>query len=773
MPSSLFRCKRFQLALTLVHLLFICNFVCQAQAEKVSTEEWNISADKIARYDDPNSIVAQGNVILTKREKLPPQKTADEVKASMWSGLLEEKVKKPVIASTKVGQSSKPVYQTTMTIQADWMVYDVDIKSIKAKGHVQISSKDSQLFAKEGVLNLVNETGIFSDATILNTENSLHLEGKKIEKTGVDTYRINDGWVITCKLEDGQTPPWSFSSSETNVRQDGFAVLKHAKFNIRNVPVFYTPYLVVPVKNTRQTGFLFPEFSSSTNNGFGLDLPFFVNISDSADVTFYPEYYAKRGFMPGVEFRYVLSASDKGILTATYLHDMLSDPSGTAYYSDTGYTRDSSDRYWLRGKMDHSFANWQTRLDIDVVSDQDYLDEFDTGIMGFEKTHNRYLDTFGRGFQNKSETLRENTFKALRSWNGMSLQMGLLAINDVSHSTDSNTDSPLWQLPSIDFSGIVPIRDSFFSFGWDTNYIDYWREDGKGGHRFDINPTISTPIPLGPYLESRAEVGLRDTFYIVQTYGDGKWDNNNTPNRLYPEFETEVATTLERNFKVPGSSDRTMTHQVRPYLKYGYIPDVDQNDLPQFDDVDRIDPKNAITYGADNYLNLFTGNEGKWSSLSDYAEWKIEQSYDLIDEASVGHFSDIFSELKWWPLTGTYISYKTYYDVYDNKFNRHVFGGLSSNSRGDYLSLDYSFNDEENIEQINGTILAHLINGWIAEASIEHSISQSETVEAKGSLTYQTACWAVKFESRFTPDDTSFLVIFSLANIGFPLGVNL
>ena len=35
-----------------------------------------------------------------------------------------------------------------------------------------------------------------------------------------------------------------------------------------------------------------------------------------------------------------------------------------------------------------------------------------------------------------------------------------------------------------------------------------------------------------------------------------------------------------------------------------------------------------------------------------------------------------------------------------------------SNSRGDRLSLDYSFNDTANIEQINGAFLAHIINGW-------------------------------------------------------------
>lgn len=778
MLSRLFRVNHITHTLVSLLLLFFCGFTCQAHAEKASTEEWNISADKIARYEDPNSIVAQGNVILTKQEKMPPKRSEAEIKSSEWSELLEEKIEKAKIVADDVSQPTTPEYRTTMTVQADWMVYDVDLESIKAKGNVQITTKDNQLFAKEGTLNLVNETGTFSNATILNTDNSLHFEGKKIEKTGLDTYRINEGWVITCKLEDQEPPPWSFSSSKTDVRQDGYAVLRHAKFNIKNVPVFYTPYLLIPVKNTRQTGFLFPEFSSSTNNGFGFNLPFFLNISDSADATFYPEYFSNRGFMPGAEFRYVSSASDKGIITANYLDDRLSDPSETSYYNDTGYTHDNSDRYWIRGKADHSFANWQTRLDIDIVSDQDYLNEFDSGVTGFEKTHNRYLDTFGRGFQNQSDALRENTFKTLRSWNGTSLQMSLLAINDA--DTDaSGTDTPLWKLPSIDYSGVVPIGETFFSFDWDTNYVNYWREDGIGGHRFDINPSISTPIPLGAYLESRAELGLRDTFYIVQTYGDEVWDNNDIQNRIYPEFDIEVATTLEKDFFSDSSGNKRATHQLRPYIKYWYLPKIDQEDLPELDTVDRINARNRITYGVDNYLNTFTNNEGAGERLTEYLELKIEQSYYLTDDepddsenATDESFSDILSELKWRPLVGTYISYKNYYDLYDNVFNSHILSSQYSNSRGDYLSLDYSFNKEDDIEQLNGVIRAHLINNWIAGASIEHSLSADETIEARGSLIYQAPCWTVTFETRYTPNDTTYLVVFSLANIGLPLGVN-
>ena len=770
MSASLFRVNQFQFILVLLSFLLSCGFICQAHAEKASTEEWNISADKIVRYEKPNSVVAQGNVILIKKTKLPPKPPAVSVESSRWAELLEEEVGKPEPAADDINLSAPPELQTTMTIKADWIVYDIDLASIKAKGNVQISTNEGQVFAKEGTLSIANETGKFVDATVLHKQNSLHLEGKTIEKTGFDTYRIVDGWVITCKLEDGETPPWSFSSSEADVQQDGYAFLKHAKFKVNDIPIFYTPYLILPVDNNRHTGFLFPEFSSSENSGFGFNLPFFLNISDSTDITFYPEYLEHRGFMPGAELRYVASATDKGVLTASYLDDKLSDPSETAYYDTSGITHTNSDRYWVRGKADHTFGDWQTRLDIDIVSDEDYLDEFDSGVTGFDATYDRYLDTFGRAFQNQSETERENTFISLRSWDGMALQINLLAINDAD-SDASSTDTPLWQLPSVDFSGVVPLGESNFSLDWDTNYVDYWREDGIGGHRFDMHPSISTPIPMGAYLESRAQAGVRDTFYIVQTYGDGEWDNNTVQNRLYPDFEVEVATTLEKDFFADSSGNRTSGHQLRPYTQYNYIPDVDQDNLPQFDDVDDIDQENLITYGIDNFLYDFTRGPGNRENQLLYANLKIEQSYDLNDSVSDEPFSDIFTELKWKVLPKAYIGYKNYYDVYDNKFNRHTLESNYSNSRGDSISLDYSFNDEADIDQINASFLAHIINGWSVGGEIERSIEEDETNKANGSIMYQALCWSVKFETRYTPTDTTYLLVFSLANIGIPLGV--
>lgn len=756
-------------ALTLSALVVLPS-LCLAEA--VATTEWNITADRIIRYEDPNSIVAEGNIILEKRVKLPPATQKARQSQSNWSDLLEEPPAKMTLTAGEVDSSvdSEDRYIIAAVIKADWLSYDMDRQLIKARGNVRLADDEDTLVAEKASVDLNTETGSFSDAVIIRKENQLHLEGKTIEKTGLNTYHIEDGWVVTCKVDPGQTPPWSFASADTTITEGGYAVMHHATFNIKGVPVFYTPYMIVPVKNTRQTGLLLPELSSSVNGGFGINVPFFVNISDSIDLTLFPEAYIDRGIMPGFEFRAVRDEDSKGALMGSYLQDDLSGTDQTTdYYTSTGFTHTNSDRYWLRGKADHNEGDWQSRLDLDIVSDRDYLTEFDSGYTGFSSTDSRFLDTFGRGFDNKTEDTRQNALSALKSWQGMYLQTDLLGFNDVrDRSTKASEVDPLWTLPQVSFSGVLPIAKTGAAFNWETEYVNYWREDGIGGNRVDLHPSISSTVPLSPYLESRAELGLRETLYMIQEYGDGQWNNDSGQNRATGDFEFEVASPLMRSFALSSAAMDTLDHRVRPFIRYNFIPDVNQEDLPFFDSTDLIEEQNRITYGVDNFFSGFLNQ-----SERDLGYVKIFQSYSLLDEDSDEQFSDLTLRIGATPLERLYLEYETDYNVHGQGFVRHSFEGYYSNSRGDLFAVDYSFNDTvdviEQIEQINALVRTRLMTQWYTQIGVEHSLAEHETNEANLSLLYTAPCWSIEFKSQYTPSDTRFLMVFNLANIGSPI----
>ncbi len=198
---------------------------------------------------------------------------------------------------------------------------------------------------------------------------------------------------------------------------------------------------------------------------------------------------------------------------------------------------------------------------------------------------------------------------------------------------------------------------------------------------------------------------------------------------------------------------------------------MDQDEIPQFDSVDDIDEENTITYGIDNFFDHVTTNTGGIDSLSDYAQFTIEQSYDFSDDSDEP-FSEIYAKLKWYPLQRTSFIYKTYFDTYDSEFTAHTVEAAYANNRGDFVTLDYSFKDASDIDQINGSFGTTIFNNWFIKGEVEHSLASDETVEAKGSLTYQALCWSVKFQTTYTPTDTTYLVVFNLANIGLPIGAD-
>jgi LPS-assembly protein len=734
----------------------------------IDARQWEITADKMTRYEDPDRLVAEGNVILEKKE---PVEEKPQRSASRWSDLLGAE---PPPKQEKAGKKPTEL-KTVTTVKADWVAYDIAAGTLEAKGHLLIDIGTDQLTADSGRIELEKATGSFDNATVIRQEKAMHFEGKVIEKTGELTYHIEDGWVVTCKLQPGEVPPWSFAAADTELTDGGYAFLKHATFRIKDVPILYSPIMVLPAKRKRQTGLLFPAIYHSDRDGFGIETPFFINLSPSTDITLYPRYMANRGFMSGGEFRYVFDEESKGMFMGNYLDDDLSDPSEVEYYQDGDFTHTNSDRYWVRGKADQDIGAWTTRLDIDMVSDLDYLREFNSGATSFTTSHERYLDVFGRGFTDKTNRFRENTFAALRSWdNGTSLLGEMLAVNDVSE-TDYTADNPSkpWTLPSLTYSGLLPIASSSGpDFSWDANYSNYWREEGVGGQRFDLVPMVTTGIPLSPYLESYVSGGVRDTAYMIDDNGASDWEDTDSENRFLYNLGGEIGTTLMRDFTTSIGDVSGWSHTLRPYLAYGYTDIPDEKLLPQFDPIDDLEEQNTVYYGLHNFFAISGEQKGR-EFERDYAYFKIKQGYDLRSEESDTPWTPVTAETGWYPLEHFRIKYLTAIDVYGDGAYQHSVDGDYFSSAGDKLSLDYRYNELTDVNSIRGSFWYLLPYNFAVGYGLERAIETRETIEETFRFRFIQPCWSVELSSNYSPGDQTFMLTFRLANIGNPLGIDL
>ena len=92
-------------------------------------------------------------------------------------------------------------------------------------------------------------------------------------------------------------------------------------FRIKDVPVFDWPYMSLPGRKSRQSGFLMPYMATSKKLGYQLNLPYYWAISDEADMTMYQNYMSKRGYMQGLEFRHADDSATKGLWMVNALKD--------------------------------------------------------------------------------------------------------------------------------------------------------------------------------------------------------------------------------------------------------------------------------------------------------------------------------------------------------------------------------------------------------------------------------------------------------------------
>ncbi|MDH3393228.1 MAG: LPS assembly protein LptD, partial [Desulfobulbaceae bacterium] len=586
-------------------------------------DPWEITADRITRYKDPAVIVAEGNVVLQRSE---------------------------------VGNGGVTV------IRADWVKYNAALGMVEARGHLVLESAAEQVEAGSANLDLKGQTGTLEDATLIfdQGEYVIRISGSKMNKTGEETYTVKNSRITTCPSRPGKVMPWVVKSKDVRVKKNGMAVLKPATLMIRENPVLYTPYLTFPVKVKRESGFLFPEVSTSDRDGAGLVTPYFVNISPSVDATLYPGYLSERGIYTGLEFRYVADVGSRGTFGINYLHDKKEDTVADNFNSD-GILRGDTNRFWLRGKVDHDFGDQMTgKLDLDFVSDQDFLQEFRKGMSGFDANERQALRDFNRGFQEETITQRKSTMQLAKSWSAMSMLGGVTIIQDANEVRSAV--SPAQALPRVLLNGRQQLGQSRTSLVWGSEYLYYYRQRGLGYHRADLYPSLVWSVPRG-YFEGTVSAGVRETVYQVETHGDpalSSWSNRDNQSRTMQYFDINIASPWLRDYGMQVGEINTLRHTLRPQLAYGYTPAEDQDSLPYIDGLDRIAARNQITYSLNNYFQVTESDSEGGSRKREFGMLNLQQSYNIReanrDLTSVTDknrpYSDILLETELSPWAG-------------------------------------------------------------------------------------------------------------------------
>jgi len=486
----------------------------------------------------------------------------------------------------------------------------------------------------------------------------------------------------------------------------------------------------------------------------------------------------------GAEFRHVSDFNSKETIAATYLHDKTEDEPDDDYKSDN-YLRTDQNRYWIRGKLDHDFGNdLLAKMDVDLASDRDFLEEFRRGVNGFKDSDRNFLRDYNRGLTEETIPYRPSQMQLTKTWSSSFLGGQLVGINDLTDvkavPNQVNTYSQVNTLPKILYSGVFELENLPLSLSWDSGYVHYWREEGVGEQRFDLHPQLIAPLPLGQYIEGTVTSGLRETAYSIDANGPDAfdWQYDQEQNRTAWNIDANIGTTVARDFDMNIGSVSQLNHAIRPEIGYSYVTLDKEDQLPDIDEVDLLAPENLITYSLNNYFRVAGSKDDKeYDRYLGYL--KIIQSYDIHEDrrdlagpVDENHpFSDVILKLNLYPLPRWQTRYQTAYSVYGEGVTKYDLYTKYSSTRGDSVSLDYRYTAGSEVNQLNAEVITRLTDTWYLEADLKQSLDQNTITSASFGLTYHPQCWAVKFLVEKSSDDKRVAIMFSLVGLGQSLGI--
>ncbi len=528
-------------------------------------------------------------------------------------------------------------------------------------------------------------------------------------------------------------------------------------------------------------------------------------------MTFYNDYMVERGNKMGAELRYKLDPATKGTIMYDYLNDDKVDDGKGDNSKDYGYPEDNflrrnETRYWFRMKHDQGLPfDFRGRLDLDLVSDQDYLTEFRRGLTGYENARDMFRGDFGRDIDDYNDPVRTNQAVFTKNWHHSTLTGGIVWLDDSTKTRadgQPSVDTTLQRLPLAVWDAVKqPLGPTPFQISADTEWQYFYSDDNTKGLRFDVQPRIYLPFSLGDYLYVEPSAGIRQTAWFIDRYqdiGDAQQqaleeqlgrslkeesEKDDSQYRTLYDLKLDVSTELSGVYDIGGTRLDALRHTLRPRVIYDYTPLDDQDDLPAFisqtedgdpiplnDRVNRINPQNLITYSLVNTLtSKFRDSpadnekapeenetEGGYK-YNDFLRLEVKQSYNIRIARSDDRkrpFSPIRAELELNPRKYLSLKAEVSYDTYDLSFVQRDIRATLTSPRGDELSVDYRYDKrkfdftgseflDKNIQSITAGAKIKLPYNFTAYGSTEHNLNDNKRIESMVGLIYEAQCWSL------------------------------
>lgn len=375
-----------------------------------------------------------------------------------------------------------------------------------------------------------------------------------MKQRGENRYTILENGTFTSCLPGSDT--WSVVGSEViHDREEQVAEIWNARFKLGPVPVFYSPYLQLPIGDKRRSGFLIPNAKYGTKNGFEFSLPYYWNIAPNFDATITPHYLEKRGNMQWQnEFRYLTHAG-AGLVEFDYL------PSDNVYQDD--YPAESNRHRWLfywnhSGVMDQV---WRFNVDYTKVSDPYYFNDFSSKYGSSTDGYATQKFSLGYALENFNATVSTKQFQVFNRENSNS------------YAAEPQLDVNYYKNDLGPFDAHI--------YGQAVHFVNT-NSNNPEATRVHLEPTLNLPLSNN-WSSLDTEAKLLATHYQqtnLDTYNASNGtDYKESVNRVMPQFKVDGKLIFERDMNLAEGYTQTL----EPRAQYLYVPYRNQSAINNYD----------------------------------------------------------------------------------------------------------------------------------------------------------------------------------------------
>jgi LPS-assembly protein len=461
-----------------------------------------------------------------------------------------------------------------MTLFADEVVFDKGTNILEAFGHVLLIEKDLTIYGDRAEFNRVTKLGTFYNAwgfahlgdkpnqqSLFGTmEPDVQFHGERVAKIGPKSFQLINGGFSTC-VQPSQR--WEMTSAKGTITLDHSVFMRNVILKVKDVPFFYLPAIYYPInKEGRSTGFLLPQYGSSTIYGPSISNAFFWAIDRSQDATFYHDWHSKTGQGFGSDYRYVASPGSRGNVSFNVQDEH-------SAVTSTNTTTSSTKGFTFRGDVNQALPRG-----FRLLGQANYFSQISVQQL----------------YQDISNSSRRD-----RSISGsLSGSLGRYRLNasfdrqDIFYGLDPGQRTG--KAPSLDVSvGDKPIGKSKIYFGGSAdasylvNQVDLAEPTtNRSLWRFDGGPTIRAPLSSLPFLSVTTSASWHLTRWLETLDPSTQLVLPVALTRQLFQFGAEVTgPVLSRVYQTPtnGYAER-FKHLIEPAISIAW--------LSPFHDVDRI-----------------------------------------------------------------------------------------------------------------------------------------------------------------------------------------